>query len=99
MKKNGIDANKIYDLKIVKSATLNYDNKKKNILSLVKVFYSLIYFNLSLISLYFIQNQFIVNISYAFQCNNQLHLVFEYLSGGLFMQLELGQCFEEDVAR
>jgi hypothetical protein len=54
MKKNGIDANKIYALKIVKSATLNYDNKNKNILSLVKVFYSLIYFNLSLISLYFI---------------------------------------------
>ena len=46
-----------------------------------------------------LQHPFIVNLVYAFQTDEKLYLIMEYLPGGeLFMQLEREGIFMEDTA-
>lgn len=51
-------------------------------------------------ALYFFQHPFIVDLLYAFQTDDKLYLVLEYLRGGeLFTLLECEVVFFEDQAR
>ena len=47
-----------------------------------------------------LQHVFLVDLVYAFQTNEKLYLILEYLQGGeLFMHLEREGIFLEDTAR
>lgn len=87
-KKDGLDAGKIYAMKVLKKAVLvrskkdiSHTQSERNILEEVKC-------------------PFIVDLMYAFQTDGKLYLILEYLSGGeLFTYLDREGIFNEATAR
>ncbi|XP_050063071.1 LOW QUALITY PROTEIN: ribosomal protein S6 kinase beta-1-like [Aphis gossypii] len=86
-KKTGKDANRVFAMKVMIKTRI-FENPKemdhtKSERNILET----------------VKHPFIVSLSYAFQTNEKLYLVMEYLSGGeLFMQLEKEGILLEDTA-
>lgn len=86
-KTNGLDQDKLYAMKVLKKATIARNAKDTAHTKAER--------NI----LECVKNPFIVDLIYAFQTENKLYLILEFLSGGeLFMQLEREGIFMEDMA-
>jgi p70 ribosomal S6 kinase len=93
-KMNGKDKGTIYAMKVLKKAALVRNKQTKTIEREINI-----HAKLERDVLEAVKHPFIVDLIYAFQAQNKVYLVLEYLAGGeLFMQLQKERMLMEDTA-
>eukprot|EP00088_Acartia_fossae_P029020 TRINITY_DN29818_c0_g1_i10.p1 TRINITY_DN29818_c0_g1~~TRINITY_DN29818_c0_g1_i10.p1 ORF type:complete len:389 (-),score=104.93 TRINITY_DN29818_c0_g1_i10:236-1402(-) len=93
-KVNGNDTGKIYAMKVLKKAALVRNKQTKHIEREINV-----HAKLERDVLESVKHPFIVDLIYAFQAQNKVYLILEYLAGGeLFMMLQKERMLMEETA-